>query len=83
MSEIDQRPARRYGAAAAATVAGIVAAAVVILWSWNAVAAELFAAPTITFRHAIAIELGLAIVGATIGLFSRLVGGGRQTRASA
>jgi hypothetical protein len=82
MTEINQGLTRRYGAAVAATVAALLIGALVILWSWNTAAVKLFAAPAMAFRHAFAIELGVAVVGTVIAFVSRLFPGGRHPRAA-
>jgi hypothetical protein len=79
MNDVNQRRTPRYGAVA--TAASFLVGAVVILWSWNTIAVDLFGAPNVALRHAIAIELAVAVVGIAIGFIARLAGGGRQTGA--
>ncbi len=48
---------------------------VLILWSWNTFAVDLFQAPKMQFRHALAIELLAASIAAIFGLTLRLSSG--------
>jgi hypothetical protein len=67
---------RRLAVAAAALLGVALAAGVMILWSWNTVAVDLFRAPPAQFRHAVAVEIFLAAVTGICLLATRL-GGGR------
>lgn len=78
MTDPDTHPIRRPGRAIAAATAWLVAAAVIMLWSWNAMVADLFAVPAIDFRQAVAAEVGIAVLAATIGLGVRLAMAERQ-----
>jgi hypothetical protein len=82
MNETDHIRRRRFGAAAVA-VAAFLVCAVIIVWSWNVIAAGLFGAPIIAFREAFAFELAVAAVGAVFGFAARLAGGGRHRGAAA
>lgn len=43
--------------------------AIALLWSWNAIAADLFMLPEARFKHAIAVETALAtVVALTVGV---------------
>ena len=57
---------RRIGRRAAHRVGLGLLACVVVLWSWNAVAADLLGAPAMAFRHALALLL-LVMTLATAG----------------
>ena len=61
---------RRLLRAALALSVGLLLGGVVLLWSWNALAPELFGAPELAFRHALALELllGLLIAIPTIAI---------------
>lgn len=83
MSDINRSLASRYGVAVAAAAAAFVVGAVVIMWSWNTVAVDLFAAPVMLFRHAVAVELGTAVVGTAIASLARFIAGGRHPRIAA
>lgn len=59
--------------AALALTAGLFLGGVLIHWSWNGVAADLFGAPTMAFRHAVAAEVligTLAAIGALSARFA-------------
>jgi hypothetical protein len=46
---------------------------VLMLWAWNTVAAELFGAPEIRFKHALALQAGVAGLAALpLALFRKL-----------
>ena len=53
---------RRLLRAALALSLLLLAGGVVLLWAWNALAPELFGAPEIGFRHALALELLLGLL---------------------
>lgn len=66
------RSPRRTGAILLAALAALAAGGVALLWAWNTVAVELFAAPAIGFRHAFAAELAVAILAAIAATAARL-----------
>lgn len=82
MTDTIHRPFRRFGAAATAAAASLFIGAIVILWSWNTIAVDLFDAPNLAFRHAVALELAIAVIAASIGFVIRLASGARQTGAT-
>ena len=62
----------------------LVACMIALQWSWNAIASELFAMPSMQFRHALGFEVLMGVVfviaGAAVRLFlgrpERLMKGG-------
>ena len=52
----------RLGRATVVTVVVCLLGAVALMWAWNSVAVDLFHGPTLRFTHALAIEVGLAIL---------------------
>jgi hypothetical protein len=55
----------RKGMRLARALSFVLLAAVAVLWSWNTVAVDLFAAPSMTYRHALALLLLAMVLGAT------------------
>ena len=78
MTDFNARPIRHSGRAIAAATAWFVVGAVIMLWSWNAIFVDLFAAPAIDFRQAVAGELMIAVAAANVGLGIRLITSRRQ-----
>jgi len=78
MTDFGARPTRHHGRSIVAAVALLFAGAFVVVWSWNSIAVDLFAAPAIDFRHAVAAELTIAVFAAVIGLGIRLSTGLRR-----
>lgn len=66
---------RAIGGAVAALFAILFAGGVLLLWSWNTVAVDLFDAPAAQFKHALALELFIAAIVMTVGTALRLVRG--------
>ncbi|HEX9181741.1 MAG TPA: hypothetical protein VF876_00655, partial [Burkholderiales bacterium] len=62
---------RRWARRAAALLLGILAGAGALVWAWNGVAAELFLAPVIRFKHALALQAALAALAAVPLLVAR------------
>ena len=79
MIEQHQARWRRYGVAAIAIVATFFVGGVLIHWSWNTVAHDLFQAPVMKFRHAIAVEILVAVL-AGISTFASRMANRRQAR---
>ena len=53
-------------------VAALLVGGVLILWSWNTFAGDLFQAPDMKFRHALAAEILIGVVAAIVALLTRV-----------
>lgn len=60
----------------AGLIAAVLIGALLLLWAWNTVAAELLGAPAAGFRHALALAVALAAAGVVIGAAKSLAGAG-------
>jgi len=60
MTTAEHRPHRRLGHRLLLASGTVLLSAILLLWAWNTLAVELFAAPRMGFRHAIAAEILLA-----------------------
>ena len=70
-NSIETSRPRRFGAIAAGVVAAFAAGGAAIVWVWNTIAVEFFTAPAVGFRHALAAEVAVAIVGALFAAVAR------------
>lgn len=53
-------------------VAALLVGGILILWSWNTFAGDLFQAPDMKFRHALAAETLIGVVAAIVALSARV-----------
>lgn len=74
---IEASRSRRYGAIALGIVAAFAIGAAALLWAWSTIAVDLFAAPAIGFRHALAAEVAVAVVAGLVVAIAR-IGGDRS-----
>lgn len=51
---------RRWGHSALVTLLAVVGGGVLLLWAWNTLAVDLFGLPAARFKHALALEAGIA-----------------------
>ena len=58
----------------AGLIAALLVGALLLLWAWNTVAAELLGAPPAGFRHALAFAAAIAGMAALIGAAKSLAG---------
>lgn len=75
----DPNQIRQYALAAGGFVAALLGGAIVLLWAWNTIAVDLFAAPVVGFRHALAVEVAGVVIGALAG-FALRIGRGASSR---
>lgn len=83
MTNHDRTHYRRHGRAILIALTLLFAGAVILQWSWNSVGAELFSAPAIRFKHAVAVELSFAVLFALHALAARAVAGAAVRRGRA
>lgn len=69
---------RRIALATLTVVAVLLVGGVAVLWSWNAIAVDLFEAPVMKFKHALAAELMAVTIAAIGGLAWRVCAGYRR-----
>ena len=62
---------RRTVVAAAAVAATLLVGGLLVLWSWNTVVHDLFQAPRMAFRHALAAEVLIAVFAGIAGMVGR------------
>jgi hypothetical protein len=55
------------------TTAGLVFGGALLHWSWNTVAADLFQAPLMEFRHGLAAEIFIIVIAVTGAMSIRLM----------
>lgn len=64
------RPINRHGRQVVILVLGLFVGAILLMWAWNSVAAELLQAPKATFRHGFSVVAALAAcVGVARGIW--------------
>lgn len=80
MTNHDHTRFRRHGRAILIALALLFTGAVILQWSWNGVGAELFSAPAIRFKHAVAVEMSFAVLFVLHALAARAVAGGAGRR---
>jgi hypothetical protein len=64
-------PLRRWGRAALMASLFLLVSGALLLWAWNAVAIELFDAPAIRFKHALAFQAAFAALATMPLLIAR------------
>ncbi len=72
MPEHHDRRWRYIAKAAPVLIAVLILGGILIHWSWNTVAGDLFQAPGMKFRHAVAAEVLIGVVAAIGALSARV-----------
>ena len=82
MTDHANRYTGRHGTTAIIVIAVMIVGGVLLLWSWNTIAVEMFDAPSMRFKHALAVEFTLGTIFATHAVTRRLFGGGERNQES-
>lgn len=80
MTNPHHRRARRHGVLALGIVALALIGGVLVTWSWNTLATDLFEAPRMAFRHALAAEMLIGVLAAAAAIPFRLARAARLQR---
>ncbi len=72
MNRTLEHKGHRIGVTAIVIATLLLISSMIVLWSWNTLAVDLFQASVIKYKHALAAELLVATVSITLGLAFRL-----------